>query len=86
MRLIDADSVYEIIDSMRKDLSGKELILLDTVLSAIKYARTAEKYGHWIHVKTYGKTHLFECSECHEGLSTEKTLSKYCSGCGARMQ
>ena len=86
MRLIDADSVYEIIDSMRKDLSGKELILLDTVLSAIKYARTAEKQGHWIHVETKGTMHIFECSECHNGLTTEKWLTKYCSGCGAHMQ
>ena len=85
MRLIDGDELHKQIEKIGANTIGKERILLDTMLTAVEYA--PEHKGRWIYVGAHNGVHLFECSLCHCGLNTENPdwLSKYCSGCGAKM-
>lgn len=97
-RLIDADALIEDIKSEIDD--DKEIYPDDktsimfragmkTVIRIVKNQDTVDpvKHGHWKYVGAHNGVHLFECSLCHCGLNTENPdwLSKYCSGCGARM-
>lgn len=91
MRLIDGDAIYAEIDKFRdlKDMNGFELIQLDCTLAVIKNAKTIDpvKHGRWEYVGEQHGAHVFECSECHGRIDTVNPnwLSKYCSGCGAKM-
>lgn len=99
MRLIDGDAVYAKINKLRDadKLNGYELILLDTVLAAIKFSDTVDavKHGRWIHIDALPSGDYFKCSECNRQIFLHfgwKVSAKspadeyrYCSGCGAKM-
>ena len=93
MRLIDADQfkakLLSFMDRKATTPSDTDCIL-DGVLNLLEEQPTIEpvKHGHWIYVGAHNGVHLFECSLCHCGLNTENPdwLSKYCSGCGAKME
>ena len=93
MRLIDADQfkakLLSFMDSKAPTPSETDCIL-DGVLNLLEEQPTIDpvKHGHWIYVGAHNGVHLFECSLCHCGLNTENPdwLSKYCSGCGAKME
>ena len=99
MRLIDADALLRDIES-EINKKTKVILLADynhfygsgmrNVIRLVKRLPTADpvKHGYWIYVGAHNGVHLFECSLCHCGLNTENPdwLSKYCSGCGAKME
>lgn len=93
MRLIDADQfkakLLSCMDRKATTPSDTDCIL-DSVLNLLEEQSTIDpvKHGHWIYVGAHNGVHLFECSLCHCGLNTENPdwLSKYCSGCGAKME
>ena len=91
MRLIDGDAVYAKINKLRDadKLNGYELILLDTVLAAIKFSDTVDavKHGHW---SQYAEPHedgkgLYICSVCNEMYVMHDDEYKFCPSCGAKM-
>ena len=95
-RLIDADWLLNAIEKLKvRNTSNTAtifdvLVVLNDVEKIIKAAPINDpvKHGHWIYVGAHNGVHLFECSLCHCGLNTENPdwLSKYCSGCGAKME
>ena len=98
-RLIDADAL---IDAVKVSIDEEKEMYPDdkvsiilragmkTIIGIIKKQDNVDpvKHGHWIYVGAHNGVHLFECSLCHCGLNTENPdwLSKYCSGCGAKME
>lgn len=68
---------------------GKEYVLLPFKhLFDIPTADVAEvKHGYWKEYFSAGKFH-YDCSVCDDGFATKerlKTVPKYCSNCGAKM-
>ena len=91
MRLIDGDKfrlALLILRDAAYTVSGNT-DAVDKVLDMLDKQEIVDtvKHGHWIYVGAHNGVHLFECSLCHCGLNTENPdwLSKYCSGCGAKM-
>ena len=92
-RLIDADALIEEIgkeiDEAKKAPLCDYCAGMKNVIGIATNQDSVDpvKHGHWIYVGAHNGVHLFECSLCHCGLNTENPdwLSKYCSGCGAKM-
>ena len=95
MRLIDADWLLNAIEKLKvRNTSNTATIfdvlgVLDDVEKIIKAAPINDpvKHGHWEYLGERDGAHVFECSECHDRINTVNPnwLSKYCSGCGAKM-
>ena len=98
MRLIDADALVE---DISKEIDEDKKIYPDdkssiifragmkNVIGIVKNQDTVDpvKHGHWEYLGEWDGAHVFECSECHDRINTVNPnwLSKYCSGCGAKM-
>ena len=99
MRLIDADALVE---DIGKEINKKTKVILladynhyycsgmRNAIRLVKRLPTVEpvKHGHWEYLGERDGAHVFECSECHDRINTVNPnwLSKYCSGCGAKME
>ena len=91
-RLIDADQfkakLLSFMDRKAPTPSDTDCIL-DGALNLLEEQPTADpvKHGHWEYLGERDGAHVFECSECHDRINTVNPnwLSKYCSGCGAKM-
>ena len=92
MRLIDADQfkakLLSFMDSKAPTPSDTDCVL-DGVINLLEEQPTIDpvKHGHWEYLSERDGAHVFECSECHDRINTVNPnwLSKYCSGCGAKM-
>ena len=97
-RLIDADALVDAIKNkiaVDKEIypDDKSSIIfragMKNVIGIVKNQDTVApvKHGHWEYLGERDGAHVFECSECHDRINTENPdwLSKYCSGCGAKM-
>ena len=92
MRLIDVDQfkakLLSFMDRKATTPSDTDCIL-DGVLNLLEEQPTVApvKHGHWEYLGERDGAHVFECSECHDRINTVNPnwLSKYCSGCGAKM-
>lgn len=69
--------LYDIADQM-PSMECKEWI--EALGLAIKSLEN-QKTGHWIEIDM----DMYECSECHKGLSVYEK-ENYCSHCGAKME
>ena len=62
---------------------------VDAAIEVVKEQTPVDtvKHGRWEYVDEQYGAHVFECSECHGRIHTVSPnwLSKYCSGCGAKM-
>lgn len=95
-RLIDADNLIKDIEIAKSTHRYEDIGCrcfrrgMDRAIRIARQQPTIDpvKHGHWIYVGAHNGVHLFECSLCHCGLNTENPdwLSKYCSGCGAKME
>ena len=91
MRLIDGDKfrlALLILRDAAYTVSGNTYAV-DKVLDMLDKQETVDtvKHGHWEYLGERDGAHVFECSECHDRINTVNPnwLSKYCSGCGAKM-
>lgn len=86
MKLIDGDTLYEIIELMDTDIiktSKTARFLLEQVLFDIKRSPIIGivKHGEWINHGSYA-----ECSICHEEQYGHDNFRGYCASCGAKME
>lgn len=62
---------------------------VDAAIEVVRKQKSVDpvKHGHWEYLGERDGAHVFECSECHDRINTVNPnwLSKYCSGCGAKM-
>ena len=97
-RLIDADALVAAIKNRideDKEIypDDKSSIIfragMKNVIGIVKNQDTVDpvKHGHWEYLGERDGAHVFECSECYDRINTVNPnwLSKYCSGCGAKM-
>lgn len=95
MRLIDADNLIKDIEIAKSTHRYEDIgcrCFRRGMDRAIRIARQQPtvapvKHGHWEYLGERDGAHVFECSECHDRINTVNPnwLSKYCSGCGAKM-
>lgn len=89
-RLIDADALWEQVDSLIKPSSTEGAIIFQQGLALIEDAPTVDaepvKHGHWINHfdDLFPEDSSVECSVCHEyeGIMAN---DNYCPNCGAKM-
>ena len=81
MRLIDADTTYELLtDYYNHKLDVQHIALKDALHKVPTVEAESLRKGHWFY-NPYGH---YECSICHEELY-QCSRTKYCPHCGAKM-